>query len=129
MRKWVSYIALLLFLFSLLQSTAQETEILTRNDIKKFIAKGEKAHDQLDRQLHYYKTQKKYDSLVMYFEFVGSYALANENWKLAETRSEAFAEELLQHEDPFIKCMTLIGLAAANRTSFYIAIQRKSPST
>lgn len=113
MRKWVSYIALLLFLFSLLQSTAQETEILTRNDIKKFIAKGEKekAHDQLDRQLHYYKTQKKYDSLVMYFEFVGSYALANENWKLAETRSEAFAEELLQHEDPFIKCMTLIGLA------------------
>ncbi|MFC7358021.1 CHAT domain-containing protein [Jejudonia soesokkakensis] len=106
-----SNILFLFFLFSIQYSIAQDSSLITRNDLRKLIAedKLEKAQTELDKNIAYYKAQKNYDSLVNYFEFAGSFILAKGNKALAISRSNALNQFFQEQKDPFLTAKGIVG--------------------
>ncbi|MEM0518051.1 CHAT domain-containing protein [Aequorivita flava] len=60
----------------------------------------EKARAELSKILTRYRTEKKYDSLYKYIQFVGDFKLSNGNNNLAIQKAEALLAEIKTHATP-----------------------------
>lgn len=76
--------------------------------------KIDSALDELHKQIAYFKSIKSYDSLINYYEFVGSKILAKNDKKLVLERTEKFTSELLELNKPKLSVKALMGLAETN---------------
>lgn len=102
----------IVFFLLIIPSLYAQDKITTRQDLRKLIAEGKKveALTTLNEQLDFYRAQKNYDSLVNYFEFVGSFTLADGDKQLAIKKSKIFAQELQQQVNPYLRGRTIVGL-------------------
>lgn len=73
--------------------------------------KIDNARRELGEQIETFRSQNNYDTLTYYIEFVGSFALANNNWDKALENALPFVEELKSRNDRNITKKSLRELA------------------
>ena len=66
---------------------------------------------ELDKQIEYFKSVKSFDTLINYYEFVGSKILANNNKELTINRTQNFTSQLLEQNQPSLSVKAILGLA------------------
>ncbi len=108
---------LVLFLFILLSSMhncfGQADTLSGIPKIRELIVskKIEEAKKEVAAQIDFFKTQKNYDTLPYYIEFVGSYTLSDNNWDLALNKAQLFVNELKEYNNASITKQALKELA------------------
>ncbi|WP_452225790.1 CHAT domain-containing protein [Lacinutrix cladophorae] len=114
MKKFTCYcFAVVLFHITTVPTYAQKDSISKIDKLRKLVdqKKIAKAKAELYHQIEQFKAVKQYDSLINYYEFIGSFILANNDKQLAIKRSKEFTEELLRQNDPYISYKALTGLS------------------
>ena len=70
-----------------------------------------KAKNKLDKEISLYRSQKNYQKLTTYIPLVGSFKLANADYKMAIANAELFVNEIKQFDDALITIDALIQLS------------------
>ncbi len=108
------------FVFAIMLFVLAPQNTFSQNDSKKGVKYIQKlinadsllkAQAELHKQIAYFKSVKQYDSLINYYDLVGSKTLANNDNNLALERTKHFTNELLEYNNPNISVLAKIGLA------------------
>ncbi len=93
---------MILVLVSTISSFSQDNQPKSIKYIQELVAQDslEKARVQLANNLAIYRAEKRYDSLAMHMQFVGSFKLNNGDKKLSVKKAEALTEEIRATQDP-----------------------------
>lgn len=105
---------MLLFLISTINHGFSQTK--TKSGIDKIRqlrdeGKIDSALAELDKQIAYFNSIRNFDTLINYYEFVGSKILANNNNKLTLDRTQKFTNQLLEQNQPSLSIKAIMGLA------------------
>lgn len=102
----------LLFLFAFFQGFSQE-KISTVKEIQKLIEQDSfsKAQTEVAKNISFYRTEKKFDSLYSYIQFEGSFKLNNGDKEQAIKKAEALTEEIKKTANPhfIVEAITEMG--------------------
>lgn len=135
MKRFTCYcFTVILFNIATLQIHAQNDSISGIDKLRKLIDQKDldNARTELRLQIKQFKAAKQYDSLLNYYEFAGSFILANNDKQLAIKRSEELTEELLKQNNPYISYKALTGLSgtysdSGNHTKAYELVTKAIP--
>nr|WP_321232835.1 CHAT domain-containing tetratricopeptide repeat protein [uncultured Psychroserpens sp.] len=110
----ISVIMLICFFGFTKYGVSQNEKHADIKKIKELINRKEidSSQAELKKQIDYFKSVKQYDSLINYYDFVGSLTLANNDKQIVIDRTERFTSELLELNNPNISAYAKIGLAS-----------------
>ena len=113
MKFWFSLFSIFILLLGWSPINEQKNEVTGKTKLLKLIEekKLDEARSYLNSQIDKFKKTGQVDSLATYVEFVGSFSLNNQNWNLALKNTEAFVDELLNYQNPFVSKYALKELA------------------